>query len=46
MNEFRLKGKVSMNEHEKINYVEYPAEDIASTKRFFEINAVGGHSVP
>ncbi len=25
-----------MNEHEKINYVEYPAKDIAATKRFFE----------
>ena len=25
-----------MNEHEKINYVEYPARDIAATKRFFE----------
>ncbi len=24
-----------MNEHEKINYVEYPARDIAATKRFF-----------
>ena len=24
-----------MNEHEKINYVEYPAKDIAATKRFF-----------
>lgn len=25
-----------MNEHEKINYVEYPAKDIEATKRFFE----------
>jgi len=25
-----------MNEHEKINYVEYPAKDIGATKRFFE----------
>ena len=25
-----------MNEHHKINYVEYPAKDIAATKRFFE----------
>lgn len=25
-----------MNEHEKINYVEYPSKDIAATKRFFE----------
>jgi uncharacterized protein len=25
-----------MNEHEKINYVEYPAKDIAATKQFFE----------
>jgi predicted enzyme related to lactoylglutathione lyase len=25
-----------MNEHEKINYVEYPAKDIAATKLFFE----------
>ncbi len=24
-----------MNEHEKINYVEFPAKDIAATKRFF-----------
>lgn len=24
-----------MNEHEKINYVEFPARDIAATKRFF-----------
>ena len=24
-----------MNEHEKINYVEYPAKDIEATKRFF-----------
>jgi len=24
-----------MNEHEKINYVEYPAKDIGTTKRFF-----------
>ena len=26
-----------MNEHEKINYVEYPAKNIAATKRFFEM---------
>lgn len=26
-----------MNEHEKINYVEYPARDMAATKRFFEV---------
>ena len=25
-----------MNEHEKINYVEYPAKDIGATKGFFE----------
>lgn len=25
-----------MNEHEKINYVEFPARDIPATKRFFE----------
>ena len=25
-----------MNEHEKINYVEYPAKDIGATKKFFE----------
>lgn len=25
-----------MNQHEKINYVEYPAKDIAATKQFFE----------
>jgi len=25
-----------MNVHEKINYVEFPASDIAATKRFFE----------
>ena len=25
-----------MHAHEKINYVEYPATDIAATKRFFE----------
>lgn len=25
-----------MNEHEKINYVEYPAKDLAATKGFFE----------
>lgn len=25
-----------MNEHEKINYVEYAAKDISATKRFFE----------
>ena len=25
-----------MNEHEKINYVEYPTKDMAATKRFFE----------
>lgn len=25
-----------MNEHEKINYVEYPAKDLGATKRFFE----------
>lgn len=25
-----------VNEHEKINYVEYPAKDIAATKQFFE----------
>jgi predicted enzyme related to lactoylglutathione lyase len=24
-----------MNEHEKINYVEFPAKDIAATKNFF-----------
>ena len=24
-----------MNKHEKINYVEYPAKDIAATKQFF-----------
>lgn len=24
-----------MNEHEKINYVEFPAKDIPATKRFF-----------
>ncbi len=24
-----------MNEHEKINYVEFPAKDIEATKRFF-----------
>lgn len=26
-----------MNAHHKINYVEYPAKNIAATKRFFEI---------
>ena len=26
-----------MNEHEKINYAEYPAKNIAATKRFFEV---------
>ena len=25
-----------MNQHEKINYVEYPAKDIPATKQFFE----------
>ncbi len=25
-----------MNEHEKINYVEYPAKDLKATKQFFE----------
>lgn len=25
-----------MNEHEKMNYVEYPAKDMGATKRFFE----------
>lgn len=25
-----------MNEHEKINYVEFPARDLAATKQFFE----------
>ena len=25
-----------MNEHEKINYVEFPASDLGSTKSFFE----------
>ncbi len=25
-----------MNQHEKINYLEFPARDIAATKRFFE----------
>ena len=25
-----------MNEHEKINYVEYPAKDMGATKQFFE----------
>ena len=25
-----------MNEHEKINYVEYPAKDMGATKLFFE----------
>ena len=25
-----------MNQHEKINYVEYPATDIGATKQFFE----------
>ncbi len=25
-----------MNEHEKINYVEYPAKNIVATKLFFE----------
>ena len=30
------KEKLAMNEHEKINYVEYPAKDIAATKQFFE----------
>ena len=29
-----------MHEHEKINYVEYPAKDIAATKQFF-ITAFG-----
>lgn len=29
-----------MHEHEKINYVEYPAKDIAATKQFF-ITALG-----
>jgi predicted enzyme related to lactoylglutathione lyase len=29
-----------MNEHEKINYVEFPAKDIEATKNFF-INAFG-----
>ncbi len=24
-----------MNEHEKINYIEFPAKDLAATKRFF-----------
>ncbi len=24
-----------MNEHEKINYVEFPSQDIAATKKFF-----------
>jgi len=26
---------MSMNEHEKINYVEFPAKDMAATKAFF-----------
>jgi predicted enzyme related to lactoylglutathione lyase len=25
-----------MNQHEKINYVEFPAKDLAGTKRFFQ----------
>ena len=25
-----------MNQHEKINYLEYPAKDIGATKQFFE----------
>jgi predicted enzyme related to lactoylglutathione lyase len=25
-----------MNQHEKINYVEFPARDLAGTKRFFQ----------
>jgi predicted enzyme related to lactoylglutathione lyase len=25
-----------MNQHEKMNYVEYPAKDLAATKAFFE----------
>ena len=25
-----------MNEHEKLNYVEFPASDLSATKRFFE----------
>ncbi len=29
-----------MNEHEKINYVEYPAKDIEATKNFF-VNVFG-----
>lgn len=26
-----------MNDHEKINYVEFPASDLSATKRFFEV---------
>jgi len=29
------KGSVELNEHEKINYVEFPAKDIEATKAFF-----------
>ena len=30
-----MKGILDMNEHEKINYVEFPAKDIEKTKAFF-----------
>jgi len=25
-----------MNQHEKINYVEFPAQDLSATKQFFD----------
>jgi predicted enzyme related to lactoylglutathione lyase len=31
-----MSGASSMNEHEKLNYVEFPARDLARTKAFFE----------
>ena len=31
-----------MNQHEKINYLEFPAKDISATKAFFE-SAFGWH---
>lgn len=31
-----LKELVAMHSHEKINYVEFPARDLAATKSFFE----------
>ena len=32
----RIEGETTIPEHEKINYVEFPAKDLEATKSFFE----------